>query len=116
MLAPDQAVEMPSVAPAVVGRPYTHAYMLASRVAGPHRCWGAPQVCALWGLVCLTLRMPARGTGRACCECFLLCAHDSTRRSNKGASERLKPWFLRRTCLGACMAPNHLSLWRDGSL
>ena len=44
MLAPHQAVEMPSVAASVVGRPHSHAYMLAARASGAHRFWGAPQV------------------------------------------------------------------------
>ena len=43
-LAPDQAVEMPSVAPRASGRRHRHAYMLGSRVTGAGRFWGAPQV------------------------------------------------------------------------
>jgi all-trans-8'-apo-beta-carotenal 15,15'-oxygenase len=39
----DRACEFPSVAPAAVGRPHTHAYMVGSRMdAGD--AWGAPQV------------------------------------------------------------------------
>ena len=59
VLLPNQAVEMPSVAQCVVGRPHTHAYMLASRVTGAHRFWGAPQVRC--GFLCLCLRTQTRG-------------------------------------------------------
>lgn len=44
----DRACEFPSVAPAVVGRPHTHAYMVASRFPGAD-AWGAPQVRRLAG-------------------------------------------------------------------
>ncbi len=36
-------MEMPCVAPAYSGRPYSHAYVIGSRFAG-HSGWGPPQV------------------------------------------------------------------------
>jgi len=39
----ERACEFPCVAPAVVGRPHTHMYMVGSRFPGAD-AWGAPQV------------------------------------------------------------------------
>ena len=43
VLAERQALEMPCVAPSLVGRPHRHAYFQSSRVAQASN-WGAPQV------------------------------------------------------------------------
>ena len=43
ILAERQALEMPCVAPSLVGRPHRHAYYQSSRIA--QAChWGPPQV------------------------------------------------------------------------
>lgn len=42
-LVPDRAAELPSVSPAVCGKPNRHSYAAASRVVGPPN-WGALQV------------------------------------------------------------------------
>jgi all-trans-8'-apo-beta-carotenal 15,15'-oxygenase len=39
----DRACEFPCVAPTVVGKPHTHAYLVGARMDGKHH-WGAPQV------------------------------------------------------------------------
>ncbi len=43
ILAERQSLEMPCVAPSLVGRPHRHAYYQSSRVAQASN-WGAPQV------------------------------------------------------------------------
>lgn len=62
----DRAGEFPSVAPAVVGRPHTHAYMVASRFPGAD-AWGAPQV--RWLAERLGLRTGAGVPMAACSGC-----------------------------------------------
>ncbi|KAK9906660.1 hypothetical protein WJX75_005713 [Coccomyxa subellipsoidea] len=42
-LVPDRAAELPSVSPAVCGKPHLHSYSVASRVVGPPN-WGAQQM------------------------------------------------------------------------
>ena len=59
ILAEKQSLEMPCVAPSLVGRPHRHAYFQSSRVAQASN-WGAPQVeqlpvqyiCGWQGIVC----------------------------------------------------------------
>ena len=43
IVAEKQSLEMPCVAPSLVGRPHRHAYFQSSRIAEASN-WGAPQV------------------------------------------------------------------------
>ena len=43
-VVPERAGELPTISPAVAGKPSQHAYLSASRVVGPP-AWGASQVC-----------------------------------------------------------------------
>ena len=45
-VVPERSGELPTVSPAVAGRPSQHAYLAASRVVGPPN-WGALQVTPL---------------------------------------------------------------------
>lgn len=60
ILAEKQALEMPCVAPSLVGRPHRHAYFQSSRVAQAIN-WGPPQVdtCLLYCLSVLSKVMCA---------------------------------------------------------